>query len=160
MIERITVRGPEDVAGIMREAGSQWEKIVADSLTSALSHSLRTKVMERVPRSNPHVHPEYRNPSHERYHPIAGAANLAKDFEIKLIRISQGDVSVQVGFPNVEYAASVHEMQDPTRSGRPVRWSTPGTGNKYLEGPVIETADTVLQDMNKNVEAQLRRIRA
>lgn len=30
------------------------------------------------------------------------------------------------------YAWYVHEMPDPTISGKPVNWTTPGTGNKFL----------------------------
>lgn len=133
---------------------------MADGLTSALSHSLRTEVMKRVPRSNPHVHPEYRDPKSGFYHPSAGAGNLAKDFDIAIIRVSKGDVSARVGFSNVEYAGYVHEMQDPHPSGNPVEWSTPNTGNKFLETPVNETVDRVLEDLDKNIVHALKRIRA
>lgn len=158
MDRKIQIGSPGDVAKVMTKIGDEWDKIVADALISSLSYSLRTKVLQRVPRSNPHVHPEYRDPESDFYHPTAGAQNLAKDFEIKTVRVGKGEVSARVGFPHVEYAEEAHEMQDPHPSGRAVRWSTPGTGNKYLDGPVEETIDDVLDDMNDNIIKALEAI--
>lgn len=156
----IKVKDPSEVAKIMDGLGEEWNKIVSDALTSALGHSLQTKVKQRVPKSNAHVHPEYRDPNHPFYHPSAGAQNLAKDFDIALIRVSDGDVSAKVGFEHVEYAQRVHDMPDPHPNGQPVRWSTPGTGNRYLDEPVAETVDMVLEDMDKNIVAKVERLRA
>lgn len=54
--------------------------------------------------------------------------------------VSGRDVSVTLSYggPSARYALAVHERMGPTN------WSEPGTGPKYLEGPVLEAKPKLL----------------
>lgn len=146
---RYTVQDPREIAQFMDTLSASWDRIVSNSLKDALSHDLRTAVLKRVPESNRHRYPN---------DPERGLANLRKDFDIVSIRVAPGDVSYRVGFANVEYAEEVHDKPDPSPSGRPVKWSKPGSGNEYLSGPVHETKDLAMADFNRNVAAWIDRV--
>ena len=62
---------------------------------------------------------------------------------------------------SLPYAARMHEARKPAegdywRPGRDDGWSTPRTGNKYLERPYIELQDKILRQFGRNVDRILR----
>lgn len=70
-------------------------------------------------------------------------------------------VTVTVGYGGVTapYAWIVHERPDPRVVGGkkvPVRWTTPGTGNKYLEKPLQELKRSMNRRIANRVRAYVR----
>jgi len=59
--------------------------------------------------------------------------------------ISRNQIVQEVGFGGAAapYAVFIHEIPDPLPSGRPVNWTTEGTGHKYLERPTLEIQDDI-----------------
>ena len=59
--------------------------------------------------------------------------------------VVEGDRLIgRIGY-TAKYAALVHEMPDPTPSGKKVNWTKPGTGNKFLEKAVKRNQDMIIK---------------
>lgn len=70
----------------------------------------------------------------------ADTQDLRRSGEPLFTEVTDTTITTGVGFGGVAapYAVYVHEMLDPRPNGKPVNWTTPGTGNKYLERPTLE----------------------
>lgn len=59
----------------------------------------------------------------------------------------------RIGY-TADYAAFVHEMPDPTASGKPVNWSKEGTGNKFLEKAIVNNIQAILDKIWQRAKMQ------
>lgn len=112
-----------------------------------------------------------------RYGKGAGRNQLAKSIlpagpsDTNLSRLpkvyTQHTLSYVLG-SNLSYAPYVHDTQKPAEghywdrastqsSGYASGWSTPRTGNKFLEKPIRENNDKVLKALDLNIQAVMRR---
>lgn len=60
------------------------------------------------------------------------------------------DPYVVLGY-NANYAAAVHEMMQ-SPSGKPINWSRPGSGPKFLEASLKRNSDKVIAIVAKHME--------
>lgn len=110
----------------------------------ALGTEPRTRILKRTPRSDKN-RPDYK------FYEQAGMGNLIGDFDI-----ARRGGEITVGFDTVPYAVYVHEMEDPTPSGRPVHWSKPGSGNYFLDRPMDELREWIPERIGINIDKILR----
>jgi hypothetical protein len=125
--------------------GDAENSIAMRAVLDALGTEPRTRILKRTPRSDKN-RPDYK------FYEQAGMGNLINDFDI----IKNGK-EVHIGFDTVDYAMYVHEMEDPTPSGKPVHWSKPGSGNYFLDGPMEELSEWILNKTDDNMAKILGR---
>lgn len=86
-----------------------------------------------------------------RYGYLRGTAYTKED------RTMDGVPFFEIIYP-AKYALFVHEMPDPTESGKSVNWNAAGTGSKFLERPLKWAAMGMAQRMsdyiNKKIDAE------
>ena len=121
---------------------------VRQALYLAMSHETMNDIGDRTPESTRQRYPERID---------AGNANLRKSIKLR-VESNQGDrVKVWIGSEGVEYAARVHDMQDPHPNGRPVRWTKQGSGNKFIGKPLHDNRDLIPADMMDEIDARIER---
>ena len=78
--------------------------------------------------------------------PIApdGGNLRASFFTRSYTNLADKSPRVDLGF-SASYAVFVHEMIGPTKGGRQIDWSRPGSGPKFLEAALNRNMDEILQ---------------
>lgn len=131
--------------GVFRDGFAETRK----ALHIAILNTVQEPMMLRVPQSTRQRYPMRID---------SGNANLRKSLMIYVGQNGGNRIRVVVGSEGVPYAKRVHDMPDPGRSGKPVRWTKPGTGNKFISKPLMDNRDRIPEDLCDEVDAKLRRI--
>ena len=153
----VKVNDLQQFAASIEKLSEDWDERSANALTQALYGRPRTEMMKRVPYSNPKKYANKdgsKSAANKRMH----RGNLRNSFKIEH---KPGSREVSIGFvasTTVPYVAYQHELPDPLPSGKPVDYSTAGTGNKFVEKPLKKNADLIPERVCKEMEAQIRRM--
>jgi len=139
----------EDFTRAMDILKTEWGNIRERALGEALQLTIEGPIKSRTPRSKRGL-PKYKNYAN------AGLGNLRNDYRLQEISNGGSRCEFMIGYPDVEYAKAVHDMKDPTSKGKPVQWSAPGTGNRFLELPIVENQDTLPANICDNIDFMFR----
>lgn len=139
----------DDFTRAMETLKVEWSSIRERALGEALQMTLEGQIKSRTPRSKRGL-PKYK------YYADAGLGNLRNDYTLQEISNGGSRCEFMIGYPDVEYAMAVHEMKDPTASGKAVQWSAPGTGNKFLEKPIYDSKDEIPANICDNIDFMLK----
>lgn len=131
--------------GVFRDGWGETRK----ALHLAIIHKGESPIMLRVPTATRQRYPKRID---------AGNANLRKSIKIYVGKNSGYNMEVLVASEGVPYAKFVHNMPDPLPSGKPVRWTKTGTGNKFIYKPLHDNKDEIPKDFCNEIDARLRRI--
>lgn len=146
---RVSIDDLSDFSQAMDLLRSEWPSIRERALGEALQMSIEGDIKSRTPRSKKGL-PKYK------YYANAGLGNLRNDYRLQEVSSGGSRCEFMIGYPNVEYAMAVHEMKDPTASGKAVQWSAPGTGNKFLEKPIYDSKDEIPANICDNIDFMLK----
>lgn len=88
-----------------------------------------------------------------------GSGELRRSGKVMDPVVTKNRITQEMGY-YTNYALYVHEMLDPTASGRAVQWSLAGTGNKFLENAFMahadEIPDVIAEAVNEAIERQAK----
>lgn len=161
MSERIVrIESPEDLVRAWEGAPDVWADIESKSVRLALNGMPRKKIFERTPLSN-YTRYRYRTTTarHRKGEVYARVVpgTLRKGFAIKV----EGSVT-SIGYKEgrgLQYADYQHERYDPEphywSPGSKGGWTTPGTGTKFVEGPLTELKDWIPAEVDKDINRRL-----
>lgn len=131
--------------GIFRDGWSETRK----ALHLAIIHKGEGPIKLRTPSSTRARYPKRLD---------SGNGNLIKSLQVYVGSNGGNRIKVVVGSEGVTYAKYVHNMPDPLPSGKPVHWTKPRTGNKFIEKPLKDNKDTIPADFCDEIDARLRRM--
>lgn len=119
------------------------------SLYLAIRNTAMNDIERRTPESTKQRYPN---------DPERGNANLYKSIKLHVSSNSGSMIKVYVGSEGVSYARRVHDMEDPKRNGKPVRWTKQGSGNKFLYLPLKKNETKIPVEMMDEIDARIERM--
>lgn len=160
------VRNLKQVSDSVYEMATQFPKALEESLNQSIEINVRNPSMRKVPISDPNRYAPKRSGvrSWSKSYQPNQSGSLQKSYGVKVEYSSSEELHAtmfydakKLGADGVErgYAKFVHDMPDPTKSGQPVNWSRPGSGNKFLTEFAEGNRETVFKDMVEFIERRL-----
>ena len=140
----------EDVLKVFDTLSSEWYDARRELTNIVATGGIWTGIMSRVPESSRARYPD---------NPDAGNANLRKSITAKETEVSKARYRLAVASEGVDYAERVHAMPDPLPSGRPVRWTKAGSGNRFLSKPISEHEAEVAPEFCRRLDSRMHQWR-
>lgn len=152
------VENLKSISDSVYEMANKFPEALKESLNQSIEINVRGPSMKKVPISDPNRYAPKKKGKRswsKSYQPNQ-SGSLQKSYGVKIEYNSSSELHAtmfydakKMGADGVErgYAKFVHDMKDPTASGKPVQWSRPGSGNKFLTEFAEKNKDDVFKDM-------------
>lgn len=148
----VQINDPKEVQEKMSALGEAWQEVAMKSLYEPIQNVLMRKINRQTPRSKIPKGKKAADLKPRKDGYVPGQGNLQNAIRVPNVKNdSQDERSVAIGAPNVKYSGYVHEMDN-----EKTKWSTPGTGSHFIEGPTKELNDTLVAEICKSIDFQLK----
>lgn len=150
----VQVSDPKEIQDKMSALGDAWQEVAKKALGEGVECVLYQKVKKLTPRSertSPWALNKDGTPKKFSNGYKPGMGNLRNNLIIRTVNDSQDERSVSLGAPGVYYSGHVHEMD-----AEKTHFTHPETSSKYIENPVEELNDKVVEEVCANVDFQLK----